>query len=220
MTFQEQLDQVSADLQEEAEYVLRALRGTLNALRQGDVELAEEVVNFDDQIDARNVAIEQEIESLFATQAPVASDLRLVIATLHVNRALERIGDNCVTIAKVVTVVADLEGDELLLEVFEEMGVRAEEMIRVAMGAFAARDVARAESLAALDEMIDRVNRRGVNSVLDLMGDAAKREWGLRVLLIFRCLERIGDQAVDIGEQTAYVVTAQHRDFSDESHNR
>jgi phosphate transport system protein len=80
--------------------------------------------------------------------------------------------------------------------------------------------VARAEMLVDLDELIDRANRRVVSHVLDLGGDAALREWGLRMIIVSRCLERIGDHAVDIGEQTAYLVTGEFREFTDASHNR
>ena len=98
------------------------------------------------------------------------------------------------------------------------MGSRAEEMIRVAMTSFAERDLAGAESLVDLDELIDRANRRVVEHVLDLGLDPELREWGLRMIVVSRCLERIGDHAVDIGEQTAYLVTGEFREFTDASH--
>jgi phosphate transport system protein len=91
-------------------------------------------------------------------------------------------------------------------------------MIRVALDSFVKRDVEGAESLVDLDELIDRTNRRVVNYVLDLGSDLERREWGLRMIVISRCLERIGDHAVDIGEQTAYLVTGEFREFTDASH--
>ena len=98
------------------------------------------------------------------------------------------------------------------------MGERAEEMIRVALDAFASRDLAAAESLVDLDELIDRANRRFVERVVELGGDPELREWGLRMVLVSRCLERIGDHAVDIGEQIAYLLTGEFREFTDASH--
>ena len=68
-----------------------------------------------------------------------------------------------------------------------------------------------------MDELLDRVNRRAVEYVMQLGADAGKREWGMRMILISRCLERIGDHVVDIGEQVAYVVTGEHREFTDAS---
>jgi phosphate transport system protein len=218
ITLQEELDQLEAALQEEGEYVLRALRGCLNALAQQDVELADEVIAFDDEVDDTYLRIEEGVQSLLARQTPVAVDLRLVLAVLHDNLHLERMADYCVTVAKLTKIVHGVEPDLTLVEGFEEMGSRAEEMIRVALDSFADRNLERAETLVELDELIDRANRRVVQHVLSLGGDPDLREWGLRMIIVSRCLERIGDHAVDIGEQTAYLVTGEFREFTDASH--
>jgi phosphate transport system protein len=218
LSFQEELDRLQANLQEEAELVLRSLRGAMNALEQQDAELADEVIAFDDEVDDRYLAIGQGIEQLLARQTPVAVDLRLVLAVLHINLGLERMADLCVTISKLTKLTASLENDPTLIEAFEEMGSRAEEMIRVAMRSFAERDAGAAESLVDLDELIDRANRRVVERILDFGADDELREWGLRMTVVSRCLERIGDHAVDIGEQTAYLVTGEFREFTDASH--
>jgi phosphate transport system protein len=220
ITFQEELDRIEASLQEEGEFVLRSLRGAMNALEQRDVELADDVIAFDDEIDRRYVGIQQGIQELLARQTPVASDLRLVLAMLHANLHLERMGDYCVTIAKLtkLSAVIDVDPERALLEAFEEMGQRAEQMIRVALDAFAKRDLESASSLVDLDELIDRANRRFVQQVLTLGSDPERLEWGLRMMTVSRCLERIGDHAVDIGEQVAYLVTGEFREFTDASH--
>ena len=218
--FQEELDELEAQLQEEGALVLRSLRSALNALQHGDIELADEVIAFDDEIDNRYIAIEESIQGLLARQTPVATDLRLVLALLHVNLHLERMADYCVTIAKLTKLAeaSDAEPDAALMEGFEEMGQRAEEMIRVSLDAFELRDLVRAETLVDLDELIDRANRRVVGHLLALGGDPAMREWGLRMMIVSRALERIGDHAVDIGERVAYLVTGQFREFTDASH--
>jgi phosphate transport system protein len=218
VTFQEELDQLEAALQEEGSLVLRALRGAMNALSQRDLELTDEVIAFDDEIDRLYLQIEEEIQSLLARQTPVASDLRLVLAMLHVNLHLERMADYCVTIAKLTKLVADVEPDPAVLQSLEEMGDRAEEMIRVALDSFSNRDLAGAESLVDLDELIDRSNRRFVEAVLEIVADPDLREWVLRMVIVSRTIERIGDHAVDIGEQTAYLLTAEFREFTDASH--
>jgi phosphate transport system protein len=217
-SFQEELDAVEAALQEEGQQVLSALRGAVRALSLRDVELAGEVIAFDDDIDRRYFGIVQDIQLLLARQHPVATDLRLVLAMLHANLHLERMADYCVTIAKLTRLVADVEPEDELVEAFEEMGARAEEMIRVALESFAQRDLEGASSLVDLDELIDRANRRVVEQVLVLGPDPARLEWGLRMITVSRCLERIGDHAVDIGEQTAYLVTGEFREFTDASH--
>jgi phosphate transport system protein len=219
LSFQEELSQLEASLQEEGDLVLRALRSALNALARGDGELADEVVAFDDEIDGRYFKIEEGVQSLLARQTPVAVDLRLVLAVLRINLHLERMADYCVTVAKLTKLMGELEvSDEAILRSLEEMGQRAEQMIRVALDAFANRDVERAESLVDLDELIDRANRRAVEDVLSLGDSAEEREYGLRMLVVSRCVERIGDHAVDIGEQVAYLVTGEFREFTDASH--
>jgi len=218
VTFQAELDQLEASLQEEGALVLRVLRGALNALGSRDVELADEVIAFDDDVDKLYLRIEADIESLLARQTPVATDLRLVLALLHTNLHLERMADYAVTIAKLTKLVADVEGDPGLVRSLEEMGERAEQMISVALDSLANRDLASAESLVDLDELIDRSNRRFVERVVEVVGEPGLREWVLRMVLVSRTLERIGDHAVDIGEQVAYLLTAEFREFTDASH--
>ncbi|MCL4288821.1 MAG: phosphate signaling complex protein PhoU [Thermoleophilia bacterium] len=216
---QQELDQLEATLQEEGDLVLRALRGALNALRERDGELADEVIAFDDEVDTRALEIERQVESVLARQTPVAGDLRLVLAILHVNLHLERMADLCVNIAKMAKVGRAIGPNvDVVVEGFEEMGSRAEEMTRIALESFRLRDLTLAESLVALDELIDRSNRRAVGELARLEGDAALREWALLMIVVSRCLERIGDNAVDIGEQTAYLVSGDFREFEDASH--
>src|SRR3989442_15978254 len=146
VSFQEQLDRTETALQEEGELVLRALRGAMNALWEQDAELSDEVIAFDDQIDGIYFNIQSGIQALLAQQTPVASDLRLVLALLHANLHLERMGDYCVTIAKLIKLVADVEPEQGLVDAFTDMGARAEGMIRVALDSFATRDVGGASS--------------------------------------------------------------------------
>lgn len=212
------LDRIEAQLQEEGQRVVTAVRGAVRALQERDVELADEVIAFDDEIDALFLNIEGLIQSLLALQTPVARDLRLLLAIIHINLLLERSADSAVTIAKLSKLVADVEADPALVDVLTDMGERAEEMLRVALDSFSGRDLVGAESLVELDDLIDRANRRFVERLVDVMAEPSLREWGLRMVVVARTLERIGDRAVDIGEQTAYLLTAEFREFSDASH--
>ena len=218
-SFVEELEQLELAIQAEGDLVLRALRSALNALARGDDELADEVIGFDDEIDRRYLAIETGVQSLLARQTPVATDLRVVLAVLRVNLHLERMADYCVTVAKLTKLMGGLDvSDDRILTALEEMGQRAEQMIRVALDAFADRDAERARSLNDLDDLIDRANRQAVDDVLALGDSPEEREYGLRMLVISRCVERIGDHAVDIGEQIAFVVTGELRELTDASH--
>jgi len=219
VSFHHELEQLEASLQEEGALVLRVLRSALNALARGDDELADEVISFDDEIDKRYLQIEEGVQSLLARQTPVAGDLRLVLAVLRVNLHLERMADYCVTVAKLTKLMGGLDvSDTQILNSLEDMGQRCEQMIRVALDAFADRDVEKAHSLQELDELIDRANRRATEDVLSLGDSAQEREYGLRMLVISRCVERIGDHAVDIGEQVAFLVTGDFRELTDASH--
>jgi phosphate transport system protein len=216
--FQNSLDGLEASLQEQGVVVLRAVRGALNALERQDSELCDEVIAFDDEIDTRYHRIEKSIGGLLAQQAPVATDLRLILAVLHNSIHLERIGDQSVTIAKLTKLSAELETRHDLAEGLRDMGERAEEMVRISLDAFSDRDVVRARTLVDLDELIDRTNRRVVDTVLTMASTPGTQEWGMRMIVVARCIERIGDNAVDIGEQTAFLVTGEFKEFSDASH--
>jgi phosphate transport system protein len=98
------------------------------------------------------------------------------------------------------------------------MGRRGERMLEAATDALSRRDAARARQLDELDDLVDDLNRSVVEQVLAIGGDHARREWGLRMVLCARALERIADNAVDIAEQASYVVTGELREFTDASH--
>ncbi|HZS29771.1 MAG TPA: phosphate signaling complex protein PhoU [Gaiellaceae bacterium] len=212
------LSQIEAEIQEMGQRVLSSVRGAIRCVGERDKELATEVIAFDDEIDNHFLGIEHAIQALLALQTPVARDLRLILAIIHINLLLERSADGAVTIAKLSQLVADVEPDPALVDVLTEMGERAEEMLRVALDSFSQRDIAGAESLVELDELIDRANRRFVERLVDIMAAEDMREWGLRMVVVARTIERIGDRAVDIGEQTAYLLTAEFREFTDASH--
>jgi phosphate transport system protein len=216
---QRELDSLEAGFQEAGEIVVRAIRGVTDALRTQDVELCDEVIAFDDEIDSRYMTIERNVELVLARQTPVATDLRLVLAILHSGLHLERVGDQCVTIAKLTKLSAHLGMQQAVIESLVEMGERSSEMIKVSLTAFAERDVVQARELHQLDELIDRANRQVFHEVLRYVHDPEALEWGMRQITVSRCFERIGDNAVDIGEQTAFLVTGEFAEFTDASHD-
>ncbi len=192
----------------------------LEALRHQDVELAQMVIADDDRVDGRYLEVHQGILSLLALQAPVAGDLRLVAALLHMIKHIERMGDQCVNIAKLIP----LSGHEppvrpeVLAGAGEDGRPRPLGGRPVARPPSAGRDVGLAEDLVRQDREINRLNREIFRMALDIGDDADTREWAMHMILVARALERIGDNAVDIGEQVAFVVTGLFREFSDSSH--
>ncbi len=216
--FSQELAELSALIQDEANEVTGLLRSVLAAINRRDPQAADATIAGDDRVDQLHIQIEHAVEELLAREAPVATDLRLILAVLHINLHLERMGDQCVNIAKLAKLTFDeapLPTD--LTVTFSQMGEQAEHMIAAAMKAFETRDLERAESLVEMDQVINRANRDLVGRIMSLNGEASQ-EAGLRAILISRCLERIGDNAVDIGERTAYLVTAEFREFTDASH--
>jgi phosphate transport system protein len=216
---QAELNALEAGFQETGEIVLRSIRGAVDALRTQDVELCDEVIAFDDEVDQRYLALEKQVEMTLARQTPVASDLRLVLAVLHSALHLERVGDQCVTIAKLTKLSSHLGTKHAVVESLVDMGERCAEMVKVSLSAFSDRDVAAARGIHQLDELVDNANRQVFHEVLGYVHDAEALEWGMRQITVARCFERIGDNAVDIGEQTAFIVTGEFAEFTDASHD-
>jgi phosphate transport system protein len=216
---QVELDSLEAGFQEMGEVVVRSIRAVVDALRTQDGELCDEVIAFDDEVDAHYMGLEKQIEIVLARQTPVATDLRLVLAVLHCALHLERVGDQCVTIAKLTKLSSHLDTKKAVIEGLVDMGERCAEMITVSLGAFAARDVELARSLHQLDELVDNANRQVFDDVLGFVHDSEALEWGMRQITVARCFERIGDNAVDVGEQTAFIVTGELTEFTDASHD-
>ncbi len=199
--------------------VAEALERALETVAQRDIELAGMVIADDDRVDGRYLEVHQGILSLLALQAPVAGDLRLVAALLHVIKHVERMGDQCVNMAKLVPLAGHEPPDDAeMLANIARMGELAGSLIVQAKQSFARRDADLAQDLVRQDDEIDRLNRSCFARALDIGDDPDTREWAMHMMLVARCLERIGDNAVDIGEQTAFVVTGLFREFEDASH--
>jgi phosphate transport system protein len=199
--------------------VATAVDRALETVQHQDVELASIVISDDDRIDGRYLEVHQGILSLLALQAPVATDLRLVAALLHVIKHVERMGDQCVNMAKLVPLAGhEPPSDPRILDNIQRMGVQARQQVVQCKQAFERRDVGLAQDLVRQDDEIDRLNREVFHLAIEVGDDADRREWAMHMLLVARCIERIGDNAVDVGEQTAFVVTGLFREFEDASH--
>jgi phosphate transport system protein len=216
-TFHEQLAEAEGLVVDTAGLVLQQLERTLSALDSRDVSLATEVIGGDDPVDARYLEIEERILTLLATQAPVASDLRLVSAMLHINIHLERIADLCVNIAKFVKLARDLPRSPEIVQELVEMARHASVMLETSIKAFAERDLELALGLPRMDDRIDKLNRELFKQASHFSADENAIEWGSRMVLVSRQIERMGDHAVDIGEQVAFMITGEFREFTDAS---
>ena len=217
--YQEELEKLEASALGGLDLVTAALGRTLEVVEQQDVELAQLVIADDDRIDGRYLEVHQSLIALLATQSPVATDLRLISALLHVLKNVERMGDQCVNICKLVPLSGnEPPADAEMVRLILTMGKQTRTLISQSKRAFEERNVEMARDLVRQDDVVDNLNRDCFRLALELGDDPDIREWAMTMLLAARAIERIGDNAVDIGEQVAFVVTGLFREFEDASH--
>jgi phosphate transport system protein len=217
--YQEELESLESRALDGLDMVAETLGRTIEAIEHQDMELAELVIADDDRIDGRYLEIHQELLTLLATQSPVATDLRLISALLHVMKSIERMGDQCVNIAKLIPLTgSEPPTDDRMLGDIITMGKQARSLVAQAKHAFAQRDTALARDLVRQDDVIDNLNRECFRLAIEIGDEHDLREWAMTMMLVARALERIGDNAVDIGEQVAFLVTGLFREFEDASH--
>jgi phosphate transport system protein len=216
--FHEELEALELEILGMSELAERAVSLAVHALVHGDVGEAGDVVAADDDIDARYMDIEERALNLLALQTPVATDLRLISAIIHINLHLERIGDMGVNIAKIFISVFNLPTNATIIQHIREMDDVVRSMIRVALEAFSHRDLDLCLRLPVMDDPVDRLNLGMYEKVAALAGDPAALDWGLRMNMVARQLERVGDHAVDIGEQVGFLLTGEFHEFTDASH--
>src|SRR5450755_3191175 len=216
--FRESLKDLELQVLGGLDLVMTQLDRALEAISYQDVELAGMVVADDDRIDGRYLEVHQGILSLIARQAPVAGDLRIVAAMLHVIRCVERMGDQCVNIAKLVPLSGfESPKDKDILDAIERMGQLARAQVSQAKEAFAERNVELAQDLVRQDAEINRLNRDIFKRAVEVGDNLDMREWAMFMILVARCIERIGDNTVDIAEQIVFVVTGLFREMADVS---
>ena len=216
--FREDLKELERQALGGLDLVTLQLDRALESVSYQDVELAGMVVADDDRIDGRYLEVHQGILSLLARQAPVAGDLRIVAALLHIIRCVERMGDQCVNIAKLVPLSGyEAPKDKDILDSIERMGQLARSQVSEAKDAFATRNVDMARDLVNQDAEINRLNREIFRRAVEAGDDPDIREWAMFMVLVARCLERVGDNTVDIAEQVVFVVTGLFREMADAS---
>ena len=216
--FHDELGALELEVMAMGELAESAIARAMEALRSRDGALATAVIAGDDEIDEKYLDVEHRTLQALALQTPVAKDLRLLSAILHINMHLERIGDTAVNIAKISLAVADLPTSAAILSHVSEMSDVVRPMIRTAMQAFRTRDLDLCLRLQEMDDPVDRLNLGMYREVLALASEPSVLEWGLRMNVVARWLERVGDHAVDIAEQVGFLLTGEFREFTDASH--
>lgn len=216
--FHEELELLELEVLGMGEVAEGMVQQACRSLATDNLLLADKVIDRDDDLDARYMLVERRTLELLALQTPVAIDLRLISAILHTNVHLERVGDMAVNIAKLVKVVHRLPVNQTILSHLDQMGDIARKMLRASMDALARRDIDLALKLPGMDAPVDQLNRGMYREVASCAWDPAMLDWAIRMMVVSRQLERIGDHAVDIAEQVAFLITGEFREFTDASH--
>lgn len=216
--FHEELEKMEIRLLTLGELAGNAVQQAVEAVIDHDDGGAERVIAGDDEIDQIYLELDHGMLALLALQAPVAADLRLISVIMHSSLHLERIGDQAVNVAKVYQITANLPRNATIVQQIGEMGHIVVEMVRVAMDALRRRDLDLCMRLPKMDDPVDRLNRNMHFEVAKLADDPKALEWGMHMNLAARALERVGDNAVDIGEQVSFLVSGEFREFTDASH--
>lgn len=216
--FHDELDSLEEMLLITGQLAAEAVAGAVRAMGERDSSLARSVVEGDDAIDRNYMELERRTLDTLALQTPVATDLRRLSAMIHMNLHLERIGDQAVNVAKLYLVTQNEPGSETLRQQISEMGGIVVGMVRTALDAFARRDLELCLTLPVMDDPVDRLNRATHLEALKLADDRRSLDWGMHMNMAARALERVGDNAVDIAEQVAFLITGEFREFTDASH--
>ncbi len=213
--FHQNLSNLEQSVLDNANRCIKMSAMAVEAVVLPDLDLAARVAEEDLAVDQTYLETHNRWINTMARQAPMGGDLRLMSVVLHLNTTLERTGDQCVNIAKMALVTKDLPRSDRVLQMIREMGDLVTPMLRTAVDSFVRRDVEAARLLPAMDEPIDRLNRNMYRAVVDCGPAPAVLEWATRMMMVARAMERIGDQAVDIGEQVVFLVTGEFVEFAD-----
>ncbi len=182
-------------------------RGT-EVLLSGDLQRAQELIEFDDDIDQLALAIEEESYSIIARQAPKASELRRVVAVTKLVAELERSADLMINVCKAARRMYGSPMSPRIRGVITNMSNHANKLLRLSLDSFADADVALATALDDVDDTLDQLNRDMVAAIFEAHAEEEiDLAAAVQLALVARYYERIGDHAVNIGERVTYMVT-------------
>jgi phosphate transport system protein len=201
------LREVEEDVLTMGNMVVNAIDRSMEALKKRDLNLAHQIIADDAQINKRRFSIEEKCVVLIATQKPIESDLRIVVAVLNILTELERIGDYAEGIAKIVIMIGDEAPLKPLIDI-PRMGEITRDMIKESLQSFARRDVELAMRVVSLDNIVDSLYDQVFRELLTfMMVDPKTTNRATRLIWIAHNLERAADRATNICERVVYTVT-------------
>jgi phosphate transport system protein len=204
-----QLNQLQQEVICLAGIVDKATLRAIDALRTRDLAEAQQVIKEDDYIDQKRYEIEEKCIDLIATQQPMARDLRIIIALMHISVELERMGDYAEGISKISLLMGPNPPLKPLIDI-PRMAERATQMLRNSIDALRSRDVMKAQQVLQDDDEVDALYDQVYRDLLLFMiQDPQTIERATYLLWISHDLERIADRATNIAERVIFMVTGQ-----------
>ncbi len=204
--FHDELSQVTDELVELSELVRSAIRSSTTALLEADVRLAEQVIESDQEIDARRNELDARSVDLLALQAPVASDLRRVLTSMRMSGDLERMGDLARHVAKVTRLrYPESAVPPELHDAFRRMGEAADRIVARAAGVIVSQDLSEARDIETIDDELDELHRSMFTHLADKWQHGTTS--AVDVALLSRYYERFGDHAVTVARRVRFLVT-------------
>ena len=206
-SFQEDLDKITTTITKMMAFVIEAIPRATDALLEGNVEVAQTIIEGDDLLDSWSVELDTNCGQLLGLQQPMAKDLRAILAVVSMNSEVERCGDLVCNIAKAAT---RSQGSSFTPEIrgfLSKMSDESRQLLRLAMDSFTEADGELAVSLHDKDDPLDELNRGFFRAILEANrnGDL-EFELAMNLALVARYYERIGDHSVNIGEKVRYMV--------------
>ena len=207
LTFHQHLKEVEDDVLAMGKMVVKAIERSIEALKNRDSTLAHQIIADDAQINKQRFSIEEKCIGLIATQQPVASDLRIIVAVLNILTELERIGDYAEGIAKIVIMIGDEAPLKPLIDI-PRMGQITLDMVNKSLQSFVARDVELAKRVVSLDSVVDTLYDQVFRELLTfMMLDPKTTNRATRLIWVAHNLERAADRATNICERVVFTVT-------------
>jgi phosphate transport system protein len=207
-SFHQQLDDIKQDVIELAAMVVESIPRATQALLDADLTAAQAVIDYDDVLDAKSLEIEEDCQRLLALQQPMASDLRVIMTAIRLNWDLERAGDLACNICKTIRRMYGTAIEPKLRGLIVQMSEEAYRLTRLAVDAYADRNIALAAALEDMDDRLDALQRDFIIALIEQHDrNIMPLQSAVQLALIARYYERLGDHAVNIGERIQYMVT-------------
>ena len=205
--FQSEIENLKKKILHVGARVEESLQAAMKALREYSEELAQAVMDGDQEIDALEVEVEEDCLKILALYQPVAIDLRFIVSVLKINNDLERIGDLATNIAERVRALVPESQHVAIPDDIPELARRSQQMLKQSLDALVAMDVELAQKVCAADSEVDRLHREMYRYVEQIItADLKHTPAYIQVLGISRYLERIADHATNIAEDVIYMV--------------